>query len=468
MLHLLGGGRVGVCNGSAEGVRRRHELCDDAAILRGEAPGFGRRQVCGDGEGDEVGERGADVSEALLELGEAWRAGRGRGRIGTDRAERRPQQRAAVVLVGGAIGVDQCQGFARGETVLLAGREHGLLVRGRQRRERLGERGTQGAAPQPLRTARRQASAERAAPPDPRGLAPEQMGRRRDGQAVVEQRADDRGLVAWGERARRSVGREQQELVLQCAARVLDDCWHQRRARLAPARQALEAVEDLVVAVYGRDHAERQLGEVSGPRRQRTWAQGGVALAQSREGHELDGAGREWRRGRGANGVVVGLHDLVASRHRSERHVVVDRGCRERAACHHADAGAVGALLGRELHFEPRAEQVCGTDFLATAGQAAAGTVQCHELATRYREATGRGALEHEVVGDRLTVRRRTVEGEAHLDHAVTACAAPQARRDDRAVVGAGCRQVVLQVSVGEPEGGHVHAAPRRRRNDPV
>jgi hypothetical protein len=101
----------------------------------------------------------------------------------------------------------------------------------------------------------REPTAEGEARVDPRWLAAEQPSDR--GWAVlvvVAQRADDEGLVEGARGARGRVGDEQAPLLLGARSRRLDQHRCERVAALTPASEALEAVEELVVAVGPKHH----------------------------------------------------------------------------------------------------------------------------------------------------------------------------------------------------------------------
>jgi hypothetical protein len=245
ILNLLlwerGLGEVGAL--AFEGAGGGEELVDHAAVARLQAPLLGRCQVVGHGKGRQILQGPANAFELFFELGEARGERRGLCGIAAGDPQRRSQQLAAFALAGGAVGVKQRQRFAGLEAVLLAGREHGLLVLGRQRAKRVRERGPDRSAPQPLLDRGREARAQGETRGDPSGLAPEQPPYGRDGQAILgPQRADDARLVERGQGPWGRVGQEQQALVLLCALRAFDHDRHERGACLAPALQALESI----------------------------------------------------------------------------------------------------------------------------------------------------------------------------------------------------------------------------------
>jgi hypothetical protein len=76
--------------------------------------------------------------------------------------------------------------------------------------------------------------------------------------------------------------------VLPGVARPLDHDWNFAHAFVAPPPRALEAVEDLVVAVRCDRDAQRERAHLLGARRHGARPQGGVALPQARQRQERD------------------------------------------------------------------------------------------------------------------------------------------------------------------------------------
>ncbi len=75
---------------------------------------------------------------------------------------------------------------------------------------------------------------------------------------------DHPGLIHRRERARRAVGLEQRDLLLHRRARSLHQHRHLAQAELTPARQALEAVEELEVSAFGGDDPQGDRRELLG------------------------------------------------------------------------------------------------------------------------------------------------------------------------------------------------------------
>jgi hypothetical protein len=194
--------------------------------------------------------RGAEGGDARL-------AGRGRGRA------RIAHERLARRRVGGGTPGGE-QGFrfagaqpvaheALGQTLLLAVGEAGQVARGGGREPTLVEMATElGGEP----TAEGQASVHPASPAaeklrDLRGREP----------IVVSERADHAGLVHRAHGAPGRVGLEQSGLAHDPGAGVFHDHGHVGVPLVAPAGQALEAIEHLVGARPGRRDPQGQRGQ---------------------------------------------------------------------------------------------------------------------------------------------------------------------------------------------------------------
>ncbi len=134
---------------------------------------LGGRQVGGQGEGAQRGERVVEAGQALLELVGVRRHGRpGRRRAGD--AQRVAAERGAVTLVGDAVRLHQREGLARAQVVARHRRQHGVLVGGAERAQRVGHGGAEATTAELLRGRRREARGEEEPLLHPGGLAPEQ------------------------------------------------------------------------------------------------------------------------------------------------------------------------------------------------------------------------------------------------------------------------------------------------------
>lgn len=252
---------------------------------------LGRGEVLGQAEGGEVVEGAPDLLEAALELDGAGRDGGGRG-LRAQAAERIAQQLSAVGLVGAAEELDQPQSLARGQADSLGAVENPVLVLVAERAQGVRERRADGTPGQPLLGGAREAGADGQARLDPARLVPQEPRDAARGQPfLLGERAGHLRLVERGHGARRGVGQQQQPLVLGCRGRALDDDGHLGRALLAPALEALEAVEDLEGAVVRRGDAQRQLGQLLRRAPCFARAQLGEAGAEPVDGQRPDGAG---------------------------------------------------------------------------------------------------------------------------------------------------------------------------------
>jgi hypothetical protein len=171
-----------------------------------ETAALGRREVVGKVKGAQLAEAIAQALESGLDGGgtrrDAGHAARGR----TQHRQRVAQQLAAVRRVGGPVRREQRERLACPQSVALDAPQQRVLVGGAQRRQRKGQGRSYSAAGELLAGARREPGADGPAARDPLGLVPEQAcdgaGRQ---PVVVDERADDAGLVERADGARRGV-----------------------------------------------------------------------------------------------------------------------------------------------------------------------------------------------------------------------------------------------------------------------
>jgi hypothetical protein len=245
--------------GLSDGLGGVSKLFEDASVERLDAAAFGLGELVGDGQLLEVDERLSDGLEAGFES-DGW--GRQRWRwLGLQAALWVAQQLAAIVFVSDAVGADQRDGFVAAEPMTLEGGDQRGLVRVGHRAQRVGESGADLRFPQLLlcRCCEVPADVDTACHPA-RALAQQPGDLGLALAVVVDERADDPRLVEGGHGARRGVGAEQQPLVLRGRGRPLDYDRRELTALLAPAAQALEAIDDLVAAVADRRDTQGQLG----------------------------------------------------------------------------------------------------------------------------------------------------------------------------------------------------------------
>ena len=86
---------------------------------------------------------------------------------------------------------------------------------------------------------------------------------------LVDERADDTGLVQGSQGPRWGVDFEEQSLVVLRRCRSFDDHRDQLEPQLTPASQALETINDLVIPVVGGHHPQ---GQFSGLTDLRPWS----------------------------------------------------------------------------------------------------------------------------------------------------------------------------------------------------
>jgi hypothetical protein len=200
--------------------------------------------------GLEVPRRGAQGRDGRLA-----RAGRGAPRIAQERL-------AGGRVVGrGAPGGEPRLGLPRAQAVARDGVGQARLLPARQRRQGVGRGGGEAPGIDVARQLRGEPTAEGQAPVHPAPAAAEELpdpgGRQ---VVVVGQGADHPGLVHGAQRAARGVGLEQAGLTHD-AGGVFHDHRRVGVALAAPARQALEPIEDLVGAVADRGDAQGERGQ---------------------------------------------------------------------------------------------------------------------------------------------------------------------------------------------------------------
>lgn len=244
----------------------------DAALLR-------RAEPDRHAEAGELEQSASDPLESALEGGGQRRLGGGGG--GLEDSAGVTEEAPSVFWVGDAVCLEECDRGPFAEGVLLNRIEDGLLILLGEGAEDVGGGGPDGAGGELLFAG----SAEVLVDVEPRGHPP---GRLREGTGngglgepvVVFERSDNLAFVERGERPRWSVGEEDETLVVLGGALGFDDDRDLRVAFVAPGREALEAVEDLVAVAADGNHAD-------GQRRQERrwflgvpWAKLGVARPQ--------------------------------------------------------------------------------------------------------------------------------------------------------------------------------------------
>jgi hypothetical protein len=153
----------------------------------------------------------------------------------------------------------QSQRLSLPQLMLGDGPEHAVLFLVREANQLVPERRPDHAPAELFLPAAREPAAERHPSLDPLALVPQQPpDRTRAELLLVAKRADHPRLVERRAGARRGVGREQPTLVFRARPRSVHHHGHHAVASLPPPRQALEAVEYLVVAVGKKRDQQRE------------------------------------------------------------------------------------------------------------------------------------------------------------------------------------------------------------------
>lgn len=251
-------------------------------------------QFCGKTEGAQVGQEVAEALQAPLELGGARREG-GR-RLGGQRGARVAQERAALRLIGNPAGGHQHHRVRCAQTVLQRCLEYLVLSLWRQRRQGVRCRGSQPTSSHFLLASWREPRGQLLTPHHPVELPAQEARNRARGQVIVgDERIYDQSLVEHGDGACWRVGHQHQAFVVDGGHGTLHECRQALRSGLAPALEALEAVEELVVAVIGGHDPQRPVSQLGGRCRAPARAQQSEAGADALGGKQADVCGSRCR-----------------------------------------------------------------------------------------------------------------------------------------------------------------------------
>jgi hypothetical protein len=154
---------------------------------------------------------------------------------------------------GGTEGRDEGEGLRGAEGITFDRLQDGVLMLVAQCTQGVGQGWTDGSAVHAALDRRRKAGGESVAARDPGLTSPEQVCHSRQAEVVVlVKRADDARLIHRSGRARRRIGAQQEQLDLRRRTNPLHDGGDCRVSGVAPARQALEAIDDFERAVLLR------------------------------------------------------------------------------------------------------------------------------------------------------------------------------------------------------------------------
>jgi hypothetical protein len=230
-----------------------------------EASLLGGGEVIGDGEVGEAQQSVPDALETLLEPGGVFGGcGAGSG-FGPDPTEGCLKKLAAVGLVGHPVCREQHQSLAMLEPMPLDGAQQGILIFVGQSAEGVGQAGTQESLSEFVLGGGGQAGPELDAAGHPVGLALKTSGDGFETELfLVEKRADDASLVESGEGSAGRIGHQEPLLVFFGGTRTLEHDRDRDLPLLAKALQSLKTIDHFVVSIRGRNHPDRQRGEIAG------------------------------------------------------------------------------------------------------------------------------------------------------------------------------------------------------------
>jgi hypothetical protein len=241
------------------------EQVEDRAVLRLQAALLGVGEALGGKlEGSEIDEDVAGAREALLDPGGKRPDQRGALRVRAYDRERFCQQPRPFSIRGSdPKGCDEGERFVLTQGVALSRSDEVLLTFLAYGAQGIGERRPDHPliylAPDARSKFRGQGQPTR----DPRLAPAEQLCNPCQAESVlVEQGPDDARLIHRRRRARRGVRTQQQELLLDRRAGVLDDGRHDRPPLVRPASKPFEAVDDLEEAISGFDDADGKVAKL--------------------------------------------------------------------------------------------------------------------------------------------------------------------------------------------------------------
>ncbi len=174
------------------------------------------------------------------------------------------EQLSSILSVSDAVGADQGQCLLVAQPLTIQGGKDHILVLLFQGAQSVGQAGSELGLCQLLLGRRAQATTDVDAAGHPGLFSAQRSGDLGLGLAVlVDERANDTGLVQGRQGPRRGIDFEQQSLVVFSRCRSFDDHRDQLQPQLPPAGQALETIDDLIAPLVGGHHPQGQFGRLA-------------------------------------------------------------------------------------------------------------------------------------------------------------------------------------------------------------
>lgn len=168
------------------------------------------------------------------------------------------------MIVSNAVGADQGQCLSVAQSLTIQGGKEQILVLLFQGAQSVGQTGSDLGLSQLLLRRRTQAATDIDAAGHPGFFPAQHSGNLGLGLAVlIDERADDTGLVQGSQGPRWGVDFQEQSLVILSRCRSFDDHRDQLQPQFAPAGQALETIDDLVAPLVGGHHPQGQFGRLA-------------------------------------------------------------------------------------------------------------------------------------------------------------------------------------------------------------
>lgn len=213
----------------------------------------------------DVGQVDQSLGDSLQTCLEGYGYGRQcRTRRGLEGLFRGTKQQSAILSVSDAVGADQGQCLLVAQPLTIQGGKEQILVLLFQGTQSVGQAGSDLCLCQLLLGRRAQATTDVDAAGHPGLFSAQHSGDLGLGLAViVDERADDTGLVQGGQGSRWGIDVEQQSLVPLYRCRSFDDHRNELLSQLTPAGQALESIDYFVAVLAGGYHPQGQFGHLA-------------------------------------------------------------------------------------------------------------------------------------------------------------------------------------------------------------